>query len=219
MKTYLGLERAEVSLRGRLPSTLPPRLTIDDMQSTTSSTSSTSIAVATAEAGGETLRVVAAVATTEAVGETLRAVARGWEEASDVPYLTSLDLSYNSFSGPIPVNITQMTSLNTLNLEHNQLSGEIPWEPNLLTRLSSFNVADNLLSGPIPSQLQKFWPSSFAGNEGLCGAPLLDSCPRLHRINEESIIGAAVGFVVGFEVPFYFPQWFPRRLRPYIFWI
>ncbi|KAL5228171.1 hypothetical protein ABZP36_016436 [Zizania latifolia] len=136
-----------------------------------------------------------------------------------VPYLISLDLSYNSFSGPIPVNITQMTYLNTLKLEHNQLSGEIPWEFNRLFRLTSFNVAGNLLSGPIPILLQKFWPSSFAGNEGLCGAPLLNNCPRLHRINKESIIGAAVGFVVGFVVAFYFPQWFvfSRRLHPYIF--
>ncbi|KAL5228794.1 hypothetical protein ABZP36_017059 [Zizania latifolia] len=142
------------------------------------------------------------------------------------PYLTSLDLSYNSFSGPIPVNITQMTYLNTLNLEHNQLSGEIPSEFNGLFRLTSFNVAGNLLSGPIPILLQKFTPSSFAGNEGLCGAPLLNNCPRkrrrrlrLHRINKESSMGAAVGFVVGFVVAFYFPQWFifSRRLHPYIF--
>uniref|UniRef100_A0A0E0JS19 Leucine-rich repeat-containing N-terminal plant-type domain-containing protein n=1 Tax=Oryza punctata TaxID=4537 RepID=A0A0E0JS19_ORYPU len=144
-----------------------------------------------------------------------------------IPYLTSLDLSYNSFSGPIPANISNMTYLNTFNLQHNQFSSEIPRQFDSLDRLSSFNVADNLLSGPIPSSLQRFPASSFDGNQGLCGAPL-DNCPtrrrrrhRLHRINEESSIGAAVGFVVGFVVAFYFPHWFvfSKRLHPYIFQI
>ncbi|KAG8054390.1 hypothetical protein GUJ93_ZPchr0001g31148 [Zizania palustris] len=151
---------------------------------------------------------------------------------SHPPGILVLPLTASQLSVPIPGNITQMTYLNTLHLEHNQLSGEIPWEFNRLFGLTSFSVADNLLSGPIPSQLQKFWPSGFAGNEGLCGAPLLNNCPkkrkriririrrlRLHRINDASIIGAAVGFVVGFVVAFYFPHWFvfSRRLHPYIF--
>lgn len=147
--------------------------------------------------------------------------------ATQVPYLTSLDLSYNSFSGPIPASISNMTYLNTLNLQHNQFSGEIPRQFDSIGRLISFNVADNLLSGPIPSSLQKFSASNFAENQGLCGAPL-DNCPRrrrwrlrLHRINDESSIGAAVGFVVGFVVAFYFPHWFvfSKRLHPYIFQI
>ncbi|KAF7039083.1 hypothetical protein CFC21_049144 [Triticum aestivum] len=135
-----------------------------------------------------------------------------------VPYLTSLDLSYNSFTGSIPQNISNMTYLNILNLQHNQFSGQIPPQFNLLTRLTAFNVAENLLSGPIPSLLQNFSASNFAGNQGLCGSPL-DECStpqrrwrpvriRLHRLNDQSSIGAAVGFVVGFVVAFYFPQCF-----------
>uniref|UniRef100_R7W7R0 Putative LRR receptor-like serine/threonine-protein kinase n=1 Tax=Aegilops tauschii TaxID=37682 RepID=R7W7R0_AEGTA len=70
-----------------------------------------------------------------------------------VPYLTSLDLSYNSFSRSIPQNISNMTYLNLLNLQHNQLNGQIPPQFDLLTRLSMFNVAENCLSGPIPPSL------------------------------------------------------------------
>ncbi|VAH67070.1 unnamed protein product [Triticum turgidum subsp. durum] len=145
-----------------------------------------------------------------------------------VPYLTSLDLSYNSFSGSIPQNISNMTYLNVLILQHNQLSGQIPPQFDLLTRLSTFNVVDNLLSGSIPPSLLRFPAWNFDGNQGLCGAPS-DDCPRsrrrwrpvrikLHRLNDESSIGAAVGFVVGFVVAFYFPHCFvcSERLRAYV---
>ncbi|KAF8755343.1 hypothetical protein HU200_011342 [Digitaria exilis] len=142
-----------------------------------------------------------------------------------VPFLTFLDLSYNSFSGQIPGIISNMTYLEALNLQYNQLSGQIPWQFNLFTRLQTFNVADNQLSGPIPCALANFSSSNFAGNQGLCGLPL-DDCAgtrkqklRLHRINDESSIGAASGFVVGFVVAFYFPRLFvfAQRLHPYFF--
>ncbi|KAF7039085.1 hypothetical protein CFC21_049153 [Triticum aestivum] len=134
-----------------------------------------------------------------------------------VQQLTFLDLSYNSFSGSIPESMSNMTYLNLLNLEHNQLSGQIPPQFDLLTRLTTFNVAENLLSGPVPTSLQKFSASNFAGNQGLCDAPL-DECSaslaftirpvqiRLQRLSDQSNIRAAVGFIVWFVVAFYFPQ-------------
>lgn len=151
------------------------------------------------------------------------------EIAREVPYLTSLDLSYNTFTGSIPQSISNMTYLNLLNLQYNQLSGQIPPQFNLLDRLATFNVAENLLSGPIPYLLQKkFSASNFDGNQGLCGAPLDDCAPsrrrwkpvriRLHRLNDQSSIGAAIGFVVGFVVAFYFPHCFicSERFRAYV---
>ncbi|CAO2196643.1 unnamed protein product [Urochloa humidicola] len=142
--------------------------------------------------------------------------------SGQVPFLTSLDLSYNNFSGAIPLLIYNMSFLSTLNLQHNQLSGQIPGQFSLFTRLHMFNVADNQLCGPIPSELQRFSSSNFAGNQGLCGPPLEDCGKRrliLHRINDESSIGAAAGFVVGFVVAFYFPHLFvfSQRLHPYVF--
>ncbi|KAL6619231.1 hypothetical protein ACP70R_034370 [Stipagrostis hirtigluma subsp. patula] len=114
-----------------------------------------------------------------------------------VPFLTSLDLSYNSFSGEIPVLISNMTYLNTLNLQHNQLSGQIPGQFSLFSRLTTFNVADNRLSGPIPYALGNKYPASnFAGNQGLCGSPLDDCQASSKSKSTAAIIGAVVGVVV-----------------------
>ncbi|KAM0850143.1 hypothetical protein ACQ4PT_053271 [Festuca glaucescens] len=147
--------------------------------------------------------------------------------SEQMSYLTSLDLSYNSFSGEIPSSISNMTYLNALNLQHNQLSGQIPKQFDGLSRLTLFNVVGNLLSGTIPPLLQNFSASNFVGNLGLCGTPL-DKCPRrrrwrpmhirLHRLNDQSSIGAAVGFVAGFVVAFYFPHCFvfSERLLAYV---
>ncbi|XP_066315550.1 probably inactive leucine-rich repeat receptor-like protein kinase At5g48380, partial [Miscanthus floridulus] len=151
-----------------------------------------------------------------------------------LPFVISLDLSSNGFSGEIPRGIGNMTYLNTVNLEHNRFTGQIPDLIGDLARLASLNVADNSLSGPIPGSLQRFAAENFAGNDGLCGAPL-GKCKRrfhvrirarpvrihlrLRRVNDASSIGGAVGFVVGFVVAFYFPQWFVfcGSLRPYVF--
>lgn len=132
--------------------------------------------------------------------------------------LTFLDLSYNKFSGELPIGISNITYLNTLNLQHNQLRGQIP-DRYEFSRLNLFNVANNQLSGPIPLHLQMFPPSNFAGNQGLCGAPLAACDRRSKWISDESSIGAAVGLVVGFVVAFYFPHCFifSQRLRPYFF--
>uniref|UniRef100_A0A0A9TXH1 Uncharacterized protein n=1 Tax=Arundo donax TaxID=35708 RepID=A0A0A9TXH1_ARUDO len=96
--------------------------------------------------------------------------------AQQLPYVTDLELSYNKFSGEIPVGISSLTSLSILNLQHNRLTGQIPGQLSEFNQLTKFNVADNQLSGPIPYALQEFPPSNFAGNQGLCGAPL-DYCP------------------------------------------
>ncbi|RCV28514.1 hypothetical protein SETIT_5G410200v2 [Setaria italica] len=141
----------------------------------------------------------------------------------EVTYLTFLDLSYNRFSGEIPIGICNM-DLNVLNIQHNQLGGQIPRQLDGILRLTSLSVADNQLSGLIPSSLSKFQASNFAGNQGLCGPPL-DDCGNTnkaslgsHRINDEFIIGSAAGFVEGFVVAFYFPHIFifSQRLHPYV---
>uniref|UniRef100_A0ACD5XBN0 Uncharacterized protein n=1 Tax=Avena sativa TaxID=4498 RepID=A0ACD5XBN0_AVESA len=138
-----------------------------------------------------------------------------------MPYLIALDLSYNSFSGEIPSDISNMQYLVLLNLQHNQLSGQIPEQFDLLTRLTTFSVADNLLSGTIPSSLRNVSASNFVGNKELCGSPL-DECSDSRKetggISGESSIGAAVGFILGFVVALYFSRWFicSKRLRAYV---
>lgn len=89
-----------------------------------------------------------------------------------IPFVTTLDLSFNLFTDEIPVDISNCSFLNSINLQHNRLNGTIPWKMAILSRLTSLNVADNQLSGTIPPFNFSMPVSSFAGNPGLCGAPL-----------------------------------------------
>ncbi|WOK94139.1 hypothetical protein Cni_G02841 [Canna indica] len=118
--------------------------------------------------------------------------------------LSDLDLSRNNLSGPIPSELGRLSSLARLDLSSNHLSGPLPTALAALPHLSGvLNLSSNLLSGPIPSafgdipvavSLDLRWnnlsggippvgsllsqgPTAFAGNPGLCGFPLKNSCP------------------------------------------
>ncbi|KAL0794489.1 hypothetical protein Bca101_065866 [Brassica carinata] len=98
--------------------------------------------------------------------------------ASFIPFVTTLDLSFNQFSGPIPPSISNFTFLDKLMLHHNQFNGTLPAELVLLGRLSKFSVAYNDLTGPIPAFNQStlnIMVDDVAYNQGLCGKPL-DPC-------------------------------------------
>ncbi|KAL6868144.1 hypothetical protein ACP4OV_014989 [Aristida adscensionis] len=112
-----------------------------------------------------------------------------------LPYITNLDLSYNSFSGQIPESLANCTYLNAVNLQHNKLTGMIPGQLASLNRLTQFNVADNQLSGQIPTSLSKFPPSSFA-NQDLCGNPLSNECTATSSSRTGVIVGSAVAGAV-----------------------
>ncbi|XP_047149492.1 probable leucine-rich repeat receptor-like protein kinase At1g68400 [Vigna umbellata] len=86
-------------------------------------------------------------------------------------------LSFNHFSGSIPVEYVELTSLRVLELQENYLHGQIP--PFDQPSLTSFNVSYNHLSGPIPetSVLMRFPESSYENNSDLCGEPLDKLCP------------------------------------------
>ncbi|GLU11751.1 hypothetical protein SLE2022_284750 [Rubroshorea leprosula] len=68
-----------------------------------------------------------------------------------LPYVTTLDLSCNKFSGEIPKSLGNCSFLNILKLDNNQLTGQIPPEIGQLSRIKVFNVANNLLYGPVPN--------------------------------------------------------------------
>ena len=71
--------------------------------------------------------------------------------STDIPNLVYLDVSNNSISGSIPNDLGSCKFLNDLILNNNQLTGEIPASIGQLDRLAVFNVANNQLSGTIPS--------------------------------------------------------------------
>jgi len=136
-----------------------------------------------------------------------------------MPYVTHLNLSHNRFSGEIPADISRrLPFIMALDLSNNSFSGEIPRTIADLPYLNTLNLQSNSLSGPIPGSLRRFPAQDFAGNDGLCGAPLDRKCKErlrrrwmrlgLRRVNDASSVGAAVGFVVGFVAAFYSPHWF-----------
>eukprot|EP00878_Enallax_costatus_P017728 GHUV01018625.1.p1 GENE.GHUV01018625.1~~GHUV01018625.1.p1 ORF type:complete len:897 (+),score=270.26 GHUV01018625.1:870-3560(+) len=74
-----------------------------------------------------------------------------------------LDLSNNSFTGPIPASLGNLTDLVIMDVSNNQLSGSLEPFADLLTTSASdverpdllwLNVSNNQLSGSIPNSLQ-----------------------------------------------------------------
>ncbi|XP_073128061.1 receptor-like protein EIX2 [Henckelia pumila] len=103
-------------------------------------------------------------------------------EITKLAALVALNLSRNNLTGFIPENIGLMKSLDSLDLSRNHLSGGIPTSLSELSFLGIMNLCYNYLSGKIPLQLLKFDESSYRGNSGLCGRPILNkSCPGEDR--------------------------------------
>ena len=67
--------------------------------------------------------------------------------------VVSLDLKNNGLTGPLPPELSGLSSIRALILYVNQLTGSIPPELARLTELGSLRLSLNQLSGPIPSEL------------------------------------------------------------------
>ncbi|KQK02282.1 hypothetical protein BRADI_2g00540v3 [Brachypodium distachyon] len=68
--------------------------------------------------------------------------------------LWQLDLSYNSLSGPLPIEVGTMTNLNELILSGNQLSGQIPSSIGNCRVLQKLLLDKNSFEGSIPQSLE-----------------------------------------------------------------
>ncbi|KAF5185543.1 Leucine-rich repeat receptor-like protein kinase pxc2 [Thalictrum thalictroides] len=120
--------------------------------------------------------------------------------------LRSLNISHNMISGSIPSSLGNLTLLESLDLSDNKLSGYIPQQLAQLTFLSKFNVSHNNLTGSIPQgpQVKTFDITSYEGNLGLCGAPLLIKCgkpktPQPPDSTGEDDDSSDTGFVSGLD--------------------
>ncbi|XP_015893107.2 leucine-rich repeat receptor-like protein kinase TDR [Ziziphus jujuba] len=81
--------------------------------------------------------------------------------------LVDLNLSYNSFSGQIPLGIFNLSSLRTLDISRNNFSGHFPAGASGLHNLVVLDAFSNSFSGPLPvdfSQLEKLKVLNLAGS-------------------------------------------------------
>ncbi|XP_066395964.1 putative leucine-rich repeat receptor-like serine/threonine-protein kinase At3g53590 [Miscanthus floridulus] len=72
---------------------------------------------------------------------------------SALPFLTYIDLTYNSLRGEIPLTITSLPELSHLDLSSNWLNGSIPPEFGNMPHLSGLGFFSNNLIGRIPASL------------------------------------------------------------------
>jgi hypothetical protein len=70
--------------------------------------------------------------------------------ASTLPNLTSIDLSDNMFSGGVPSEWADFTSLSILRLNGNRLNGTLPVSWRLLSGLQVLDLSHNVLHGSLP---------------------------------------------------------------------
>ncbi|GER38593.1 leucine-rich repeat protein kinase family protein [Striga asiatica] len=70
-----------------------------------------------------------------------------------LPNVSRLDLSFNNFTGPLPVEFSQMPSLKFLILSSNRFNGTIPSEYGSFRKIQALDLSFNNLTGPIPPSL------------------------------------------------------------------
>lgn len=127
------------------------------------------------------------------------------EDIATLDALVNLNLSRNHLCGNIPNNIGDMHSLESLDLSRNKISGQIPESLSKLTFLGYMDLSYNNLTGKIPSGTQldtlyAYDPTMYAGNVGLCGAPLKNRC----LINEASGHGQLNTTEAGYGLDFFY---------------
>nr|XP_043639043.1 receptor-like protein EIX2 [Erigeron canadensis] len=133
-------------------------------------------------------------------------------ELMDLVGLRYMNLSENHLTGRIPDEIGRMTLLESLDLSVNQIDGRIPWSMSRLTALNSLNFSFNKLTGEIPTstQLQSLNGSSFMGNT-LCGLPLAESCNKKRvapDVNTRDFSdGQEWGFIISIVIGFVIGFW------------
>uniref|UniRef100_A0A0D9X137 non-specific serine/threonine protein kinase n=1 Tax=Leersia perrieri TaxID=77586 RepID=A0A0D9X137_9ORYZ len=104
-----------------------------------------------------------------------------------LPFLARLDLSFNQFSGELPLEVADMKSLKYLMLPGNNFSGEIPPAYGRLAELQALDLSYNSLTGRIPASIGNLtsllW-LMLAGNQ-LSGEipPEIGNCSSLLWLN------------------------------------
>ncbi|KAH7524158.1 hypothetical protein FEM48_Zijuj06G0089500 [Ziziphus jujuba var. spinosa] len=104
----------------------------------------------------------------------------------NLPYLHTLDLSFNSFSGEIPDSFANLSRLRHLSLSENSLTGFVPDSLGDLSLLEEIYLDGNYLRGPIPSSFNRLISLKRLELQGnnFCGEiPILDSLKELYFLD------------------------------------
>ncbi|CAL0331211.1 unnamed protein product [Lupinus luteus] len=82
-----------------------------------------------------------------------------------LPFLSTLSLSDNKFSGPVPPSLSSLTFLIHLNLSNNNFNSSFPSELSNLKNLQVLDFYNNNMTGPLPVSLSKidFSHNNFSG--------------------------------------------------------
>ncbi|XP_074561826.1 receptor-like protein EIX2 [Curcuma longa] len=111
-------------------------------------------------------------------------------EIANLSSLQSLFLFMCSLDGQIPSEIGNLTNLISLDLSFNSLSGLIPSEIGNLSSLTTLNLASNSLSGPIPIEI---WKLSKLQDLALSHNSLVSALSEHHLANLTNLKSLALG--------------------------
>jgi hypothetical protein len=76
-----------------------------------------------------------------------------WRDLADQPFLISVNLNANKFTGTIPEEVYSMTKLTNLQFATNNISGTLSNDIGKLTKLTALLVSNNELSGTVPTTI------------------------------------------------------------------
>jgi hypothetical protein len=95
---------------------------------------------------------------------------------AELPYLVTLDISYNKYTGTMPTSIGSAgelgAGLQSLNVANNDLTGTLPSELSKLTSLSALDVHNNKLSGYLPSLSVSYVYADVSGSSQTFWCPI-----------------------------------------------
>ncbi|GLJ08096.1 hypothetical protein SUGI_0081260 [Cryptomeria japonica] len=124
----------------------------------------------------------------------------------NMSFLTTLDLSNNYLSGPIPAELSLLHNLERLVLGSNNLTGVIPQELENCSALKTLDLGWNLLTGRIPSKLgalRALRVLNLEGNRFSGEIPkYLSNCTRLrYLLLSRNMLEGPIPEDIGYNLP------------------
>ncbi|KAJ0778324.1 putative non-specific serine/threonine protein kinase [Helianthus annuus] len=114
----------------------------------------------------------------------------------NLSYLERLDISHNSFHGPIPMFIGSLTKLRYLDLSNNSFYGTIPRSIGTLSELRHLDLSKNfLLNGTIPLEIRNLTNLKVLSLRSLnnCTVENLDWLYHMSQLEELEMDGISLG--------------------------